>query len=823
MHDRLRAEAVRLQVVRGRLQVRELLGGTAVSPGRTSNWGEVYPVSHVVSHDGGTERVCDRLEGVTQETYRQSVGGVTNRLRQAMRNANRYLYLRNRVRRERQPLLAAMGCLAIRGTDAYACGAGPYSIFLVAKGRVRSFATPAEDDAESMADDSRRNGYLLGRSAKLADPRFSYRQLQPGDWILLVAGAQAGILRRIADQLAVIAGENDINRAAQHVCGMTEWSAEVSALLVRVGSDTPQLEEVPRLKPEGARRSLVSTAQTFLPIWGHEKGRKEEVSQRPPEGKNLPPSAQQRYVQEEDAFAKSPDSGLIRDWGEKQDGGRPRSSRQSHDFLQQSAEICRLTGAVLLSLLAALWGGGQRLVGAGVELIRCTWKWIRHHRILERLARISELALFGTWAASKGLAVRILPERQASVTTYRATARPMAKAKVRGFQPSLRSRVLIGALIILAVALAVITSGLRIKWRLEQAEMERLTSQVEESLRLAELEEDWRARAALLAEAQELIDQAAEAQGNSPAIRELSDRLESQWVLAAGGVGVAFGSEPVLAVPEGLSRRIIVPHNQVYILNETAQRLYRCELDQQGDPLAEQGPWTWELSGEAGTVPEELVVDMAWADAANGRLTPAVLMVTSEGSLVELNPSGTARNVSVSDTAPWEDVRAVRTYEGNLYVLDVGRGNILKYVATGDDYRDPPMNYIAKPESVPWDSVIDMAIDGSIYLLLSNGSIMKFAAGQPQAFPQEGLHPPLENPVALFASPDSGSVFVAEPSQARIVEFSTDGRFLRQFRETSGQDGALAGLQAFGVDVARDRLLVGTRVGVFSAPFPPAE
>jgi hypothetical protein len=399
----------------------------------------------------------------------------------------------------------------------------------------------------------------------------------------------------------------------------------------------------------------------------------------------------------------------------------------------------------------------------------------------------------------------------------------MAKAKVRGFQPSPRSRVLIGALIILAVALAVITSGLRIKWRLEQAELQRLTSQVEESLRLAELEEDWQARAALLAEAEELIDQAAEAQGNSPAIRELSDRLESQWVFATGGVGVAFGSEPVLAVPEGVGRRIILPRNQVYILNETAQRLYRYELDQQGDPLAEQGPWTWELLGETGTVAAELVVDMAWADAANGRLTPAVLMVTSEGSLVELNPSGTARNVSVSDTVHWEDVRAVRTYEGNLYVLDVGRGNILKYVATGDDYRDPPINYIAKPESIPWDSVIDMAIDGSIYLLLSNGSVMKFAAGQPQAFPQEGLHPPLENPVALFASPDSGSVLVAEPSQARIVEFSTDGRFLRQFREMSGQDGALADLQAFGVDVARDRLLVGTRAGVFSTSFPPAE
>lgn len=596
-------------------------------------------------------------------------------------------------------------------------------------------------------------------------------------------------------------------------------------MLMRVASDTPRLDEGASPKGEGSGRSFVSTAQAFLPAWGREKGRKVEERQRPPKGKSLPSPAHEMHVQDEDPLGQSPDLGVMTAWSEGRDDGGPEGARQSDEFLQRSAEMCRLAGALLASVLTAFCGVGLRLAGGSVRCIRGTWRWIRYHHVPERLAKGGELALVGTWAASKGLAVRILPERHASSTTYGASARPMAKARVLGFAPSLKSRLLIAALIILGVSLAVTTSALRIKWRLDQAELEKLTTQVEETLMLAERQEDWEAKVALLSGAQELIDQATDGYRDSPEVRELSERLESQWVAATGGVRVAFGPEPMLAVPEGVSRRLVVQHDQLYILDEMAQRLYRYDLDQQGDLATDQGPWTWESSREAGSIPTERIVDMTWVDAASGRLTPALLMVTSGGSLVELKSNGDARNVSVSDIPHSEDVRAVRTYEGNLYILDVGGGNIIKYIPTGDDYRDPPVGYIANPEGVPWDSVIDMAIDGSIYLLLTDGTIMKFTGGHPQPFPQEGLHPPVENPVALFASPGSASVFVAEPDQSRIVEFTTDGRFIRQFGAMSGRNVPLplANLQAFEVDLGHDRLLIGTGAGVFSTPLPPVE
>ncbi len=121
---------------------------------------------------------------------------------------------------------------------------------------------------------------------------------------------------------------------------------------------------------------------------------------------------------------------------------------------------------------------------------------------------------------------------------------------------------------------------------------------------------------------------------------------------------------------------------------------------------------------------------------------------------------------------------------------------------------------------VQWPDVIDMAIDGFVYLLLSDGSIIKLAGGTAQPFPQDGLYPPLENPAGMFALPDASSVFVAEPSQGRIVEFNRDGQFIRQFRASRDGEDPFDDLRAFTVDVTHDRLLVAAGSGLFHNGLP---
>jgi DNA-binding beta-propeller fold protein YncE len=116
--------------------------------------------------------------------------------------------------------------------------------------------------------------------------------------------------------------------------------------------------------------------------------------------------------------------------------------------------------------------------------------------------------------------------------------------------------------------------------------------------------------------------------------------------------------------------------------------------------------------------------------------------------------------------------------------------------------------------------VVDMAIDGFVYLLLSDGTVLKFGGGEAQPFPQEGLYPPLENPTGIFAAPDATSVFVADASEGRIVEFTREGQFVRQFHAALDGEDHLGAMTAFAVDVAHSRLFVSTASGLYSASLP---
>jgi len=396
----------------------------------------------------------------------------------------------------------------------------------------------------------------------------------------------------------------------------------------------------------------------------------------------------------------------------------------------------------------------------------------------------------------------------------------MARAKLVDFHASRRSRAAIGALIVLSVLIVVAVSALRINSRPGQADLETLTAQAEEKMLLAEREVSEHERMALLQGAKDVVDQATAIQVDNIELTELSKRLERQWDAATGVVRVASGPDQVLTIAEGSPRRILIHQDQLYVLDATGRRLSRYGLDEEGMLVTDQEPWIWELQGEADNAFAERIVDIEWADAAYGRLTPALLMLTMEGSLLELNSAGVVRDVSISDVLRWENAQAIRTYYGSLYVLDPGRENIIKYIPTGDDYEYPPVNYFQGSADIQWANVVDMAADDAVYLLLSNGSIMRFAGEEPEVFTLQGLYPPLEHPVAMFAPPDSRSVFVAEPAQARIVEFSRDGQFIRQFGAVSDGEDPFEALQAFGVDSRHDRLFIATDAGIHSVSLP---
>ncbi|HUW12436.1 MAG TPA: hypothetical protein VM537_22105 [Anaerolineae bacterium] len=819
MNEQPGMQAARLQVREGRVYIRALPDGGLSSDGLQGNWGCLYAVSHIGDHGSAAERVCDRVEDVAHESYARSPGGVTNRLRQAVRNANRYLYLRNLVRGEEQALRAALACVAIRGTDAYACGVGPHSVLVVSRGRVRSLVNHVSWPEPEGIEEWRSNGHALGRSATLSDPRFSYRHIVPGDLLLVAAGADAEPLREVAEELTLLPADQDIDALARELGELVGRRADASALLVRLPLGRAWPADVCKAAENGTKGKVSGAAGFFSSLRRPGKRVRDVGSQPYPQEALVSPLAQDLNSDHRVPSGRRATAGGSADALPSYDARAARAAAQTARVLQNGSERFRMGGMLLVSLLLALRAGISWLSAFCVGTVRRGWRWIRQHRVPEQLARGSQFAVAGLWAAFKGLLIGILPERQYPTSTYAASARPMTRARVLGFHPSGRSRAAIGALIILLVFALVGASAMRVKARLEQSDIESLASQVEESLMLSNLGEDKEAKLAALAEALELIDQAPASQRESAQLTELAYEVEARRDGLTGVMRLDFTLEQAVGMPEVTAGRIVVEQGQIYVLDITGQVLHRYAQDQQGHSLADEQGWRWDLSAER-TASDAQILDIAWADAANGRLTPALLMLSSEGSIFEMRADGSTRQVAVADASMWQNPRGLATYEGNLYVLDAGRENILKYTPEGDDYQHAPTDYVRGEIDINWSDVTDMAIDGFVYLLLSDGSIIKFAGGQPQPFSLEGLDSPLENEATIFARPDCESVFVADGEGERIVEFSKEGQFVRQYRAAPDGHHPLGELGSFTVDVTHGRMVVGSSAGLFSATVP---
>jgi DNA-binding beta-propeller fold protein YncE len=142
---------------------------------------------------------------------------------------------------------------------------------------------------------------------------------------------------------------------------------------------------------------------------------------------------------------------------------------------------------------------------------------------------------------------------------------------------------------------------------------------------------------------------------------------------------------------------------------------------------------------------------------------------------------------------------------------------IWRYEPQGDAYPNRPERYFAAPLSTGSKLILDMAIDGYIYILYDDGTVEKFLGGEPQQFEIRDVPGGLGQVTAFAVDPDgSGTVYVADPGNRRVVELGPGGNFKAQLR--SGE--AFAALEALAVNEAQGQLYVleGGRLHVASLP-----
>lgn len=169
----------------------------------------------------------------------------------------------------------------------------------------------------------------------------------------------------------------------------------------------------------------------------------------------------------------------------------------------------------------------------------------------------------------------------------------------------------------------------------------------------------------------------------------------------------------------------------------------------------------------------------------------------------------TATPIQPENEERWVDLY---TYGGRVYILYPGgnkdESQILR-VQTGGGKFSAPTNWI-KAKSSDLTDAVSLAVDGTVFVLKQDGTIIRFTSGSEVGWDQKPVDPQLTAATDIWTDADSDYLYVLEPSTQRLVVFAKEsGNFLVQYRSDM-----FVGLTDMLIDEAKKAiyLLAGGRV-----------
>ncbi len=699
--------------------------------------------------EGRSELERELIETIRRE-YTARRGSLTFGLSEALRAANAMLYDLNLSAAREARRMAGVSAVVLRGQDLYIAQAGPAVVFVEINDVLHRY--PAESDWFTV--DRPPIGPPGNVSAPLGVRRefacdLFHASVTAGDvFVLATRGlTQLTSTEELAQAFA--------NRGAEDIADFLEDAANGSDLCALIA----ELVDPSDLATSGP----LAPAEALVPEFGMEahelqleSGAAEaEVETEPPRAEALTPAAEAAAAEE------SPEQKLA----------RLREERRR----QRAAQIGAIgralgtigAGSIALSALAAR---------ALARLVRRV-DWPRINAGVNRLLNMLFAATWRVLALVVRLTLPGAPSRQQALLPRRASPEPLW---------------LKGVAVVLPLVFVGLAFGLYKQQDLKRADQAaELVSQADSLEQAAENNPDKNAARAQLKQAQVTIDQA----------RALDDTLKARGVFfkiqdqmnEVDGIAVLYYFFPIAAIQNGGSGiiRVCADDNDIYILDGGAQRIYHYVVNDSATRSAPAaGDGTILKSGDkVGNVAVEQIRDIVWADASSA--AKASLVALTRDALLQYDPtSSNWRATVISDASQWGDIRAVTSFLGNVYLLDASKNQIWKYVPTPNGYSQQAAPYLPASSSTSFSQAAGLTIDGDVWVLNSDGSVLRFRGGQRTSFQLSGLETPLKNPVAIFTSPEVDAIYVADAGNQRIVEFDKNGQFVRQFKPRA-QDGAV--------------------------------
>jgi len=385
--------------------------------------------------------------------------------------------------------------------------------------------------------------------------------------------------------------------------------------------------------------------------------------------------------------------------------------------------------------------------------------------------------------------LQILPER--------VPERPPIRDRVGpSIAPTGKALVIVALIIPLVVFFTVVMTRIQYEraWREQLGSMQ---AKAQSRYDLAVRQEDLEARRLGLYDALQAVEQGLAAYPEDETLLSLKRRIlirldQEEKVERLYTFSILYNLEDD-AVSHTDSSRIVLWDKDLFVLNRGSDRVYHFFLNAVGDALqsVDSDPILLLRNNTYDGVVASDLVDLAWMGREGNRTIESIVVLDRAGTLFTYDRQRGVMALPVANSDLWLKPEAIGGYIGNLYVLDPLLGRILKYVPHENEYVNPPVDYLVDA-GIDLTGAVDMAIDGSVYVLFADGQIRRFYQGKPIPFSMRGLPNPMQNPVAIFVSGPQdvdaeGYVYVADAGNKRVLQFDKEGNYLRQFRAKEGE------------------------------------
>ena len=125
------------------------------------------------------------------------------------------------------------------------------------------------------------------------------------------------------------------------------------------------------------------------------------------------------------------------------------------------------------------------------------------------------------------------------------------------------------------------------------------------------------------------------------------------------------------------------------------------------------------------------------------------------------------------------EISEISLYGGKIYILDKKSHQIFRYPETIIGFsKGKPWILEQKPRN--FTNISGFAIDGAIYLVKFDGTILKFYLGQQKEFPQKDIFPEIEKITLFYTHPETNYLYLIDKAN-RLIIYDKDGNLVGQY------------------------------------------